>query len=189
MKIIVSRADEVGQIMKKKKVAAVLSIEHPGVRPQQKGYAPRITGVPQKILCFWDSEQVVHQGPDILQVEQGLAFIMENIAKGDVIIHCQAGKARSTAMALGALSILYPNEDEKSLIDRLLKIRPQSAPNIIVVEMVDKLTGRNGKLLQAVKDHPILEAQRISAEKGRQEWLARDPEAYRRMNPEKFPKP
>lgn len=187
--IIVSRADEVGRIMKEKKIVAVLSIEHPDVKAGERGYAPRVTGVPQKILTFWDSEQVVHRGPDIAQVEQGLAFVMENISKGGVIIHCQAGKARSAAMALGVLSILHPYEDEKALVERLLKIRPQSAPNIIVVEMVDRLTGRQGKLLQAVKDHPVLAAQRDAVEKGRQAWLARDPAAYRRMNPEKFPKP
>src|SRR4051812_28471207 len=124
-KIIICRADELVETVKSAKPAAELSIEHPGVKPDEKGNAPRLTdGTPQKLLTFWDSEQPVKDGPDIEQVEQGVAYVMENIVKGDVIIHCYAGKARSSAVALGALAQLHPHMDEKALIDKLLQIRP-----------------------------------------------------------------
>src|SRR3954463_15443362 len=138
-KIIICRADELEETVKSAKPAAVLSIEHPDAT-LGKGAAPRLTdGTPQKILTFWDSEHPVTDGPDIEQIEQGVAFVMEKITKGDVIIHCHAGKSRSTAVALGVLAQLHPHMDEKALIDKLLQIRPQAAPNILVVEMVDKL--------------------------------------------------
>jgi predicted protein tyrosine phosphatase len=178
--LIICRADEVEGKVAASKPAAVLSIEHPGVKQGEKGYAPRLTdGTPQLLLTFWDVEMEIKDGPDLAQVEQGLAFAMEHIRKGDVIIHCHAGKARSTGLALGVLSQLYPRENEEALLKRLLAIRPEAAPNIAVVEMVDRLTGRGGKLLQAVKDHPQITAARAEADIGREHW--------RKNNPEKNP--
>lgn len=178
--ITICRADElVGKVVAIKP-AAVLSIEHPGVKKGERGYAPRLNnGVPQLILTFWDSEQAVPDGPDLKQVKQGLEFVLEHLQKGDVIIHCNSGKARSTALALGVLAQLHPQESEKALVEKVLALRPIAAPNIIVVALVDKLTGRNGKLLQAVNDNPAITARRAEAEISRDNW--------RKRNPEKFP--
>ena len=179
-KIIICRAEEAEKKARSLKPAAVLSIEHPGAE-EGKGRAPRLKGTPQKILTFWDSETPIAKGPDTEQVEQGIAFIVENILKGDVIVHCHAGKARSTALALGALAQLYPHRDEKALVEDLLRIRPEAAPNILVVEMADKLAGRGGKLTAAVKNHPALTLARKASEESRRRWHER--------HPEKFPKP
>lgn len=192
--IIISRASEVLKKVGEQKIAAVLSIEHPGAALDKGGSAPRLSehghgDIPQKILVFWDSEQKVNGGPDIKQVKEGLEFVMEHIGDGPVIIHCHAGKARSTALALGVLSLLHPDTDETELLDMLLALRPQAAPNILVVEMVDQLTGRNGKLLQATLDHPVIAAQRAQAELNRQDILQERPEFYERMYPEKGPQP
>jgi predicted protein tyrosine phosphatase len=205
-RIIITRADEmVGTLDRaandnSAEIIAVLSIEHPGVQPGAKGSAPRLdetphAHVPQLILSFWDSEQVVHQGPDLAQVEAGLVFVMEHLAKnedGAVLIHCHAGKSRSVALALGALSLLYPEKPEAEILDILLDIRPIAAPNIIMVEMLDALTGREGRLLQAVLDHPVIDAQRQKTEQNRQDLLRERPEILQKMHPEKFfppPKP
>lgn len=206
-RLIITRADELVKTLDHHaandnasvKITAVLSIEHPGVAPGAKGAAPRLdetphAHVPQKILSFWDAEQKVHQGPDLEQVEAGLAFVMEHLEKtedGAVLIHCHAGKSRSVALALGALSLMHPEKPEKELLDMLLDIRPIAAPNIIMVEMLDALTGREGRLLQAVLDHPIIDAQRQQTEKNRQDLLKEKPELLQKMHPEKFfpPKP
>lgn len=188
--IIICRANEMLKKAGQLKPAAVLSIEHPGVLPGEHGAAPRLgDGTPQLVLSFWDSETPVQDGPDIAQIEQGIAFVMEHILEGDVIIHCNAGVSRSAAVALGVLSLLHPGKDEARLIELLLEIRPIAAPNIIVVGMVDELTGRDGKLLQAVKDHKDITQARRHAEIGRSGWLKRHPETYRKMHPEKFPPP
>lgn len=187
--IVICRASEVEKKAAELKPAAVLSIEHPGVKEGEHGWVPRLSGTTQKILSFWDSEQKVTGGPDIEQVEQGLAFVMENIVKGDVIIHCHAGISRSTAMALGALSLLHPHKSEEKLIEMLLELRPKAAPNIIVVEMIDQLTGRKGKLLKAVRDNKQISTARKFADIGRKGWLKRNPETYKKMHPEKFPQP
>lgn len=185
MALIVCARTEVEKILAASPVAAVLSIEHPGATPA-KGGAPRLSDVPQKILCFWDSEMPVANGPDMDQVEAGIAFVMEHALDGDVIIHCNAGKARSAALALGVLAILHPREDEGQLIDRLLAQRPQAAPNILVLLLADRIAGREGKLLQAVLDHPGMTAARAATEARRQELLKADPDLAQKLFPEKF---
>lgn len=194
--IIICRANEVLKRLTQQEeagapVSAVLSIEHPGAALDKNGSAPRIGAhgheIAQKILVFWDSEQPVKDGPDLKQVKEGLEFILEHAATGPVIIHCHAGKARSTAMALGAMALLHPEKPENELIDMLLAIRPQAAPNIIVMEMVDQLAGRGGKLLQAVLDHPEISARRAQAESNRRDMMLERPEWFARMHPEKAP--
>lgn len=193
--IIICRASELIETVLREKPAAVVSIEHPGVRAGDKGSAPRLSehpqtqDVPQLVLSFWDSEQAVANGPDEAQVKKGLEFALAHINEGAVIIHCHAGKARSAALALGVLAQSYPEKSENELVDMLLDIRPQAAPNIIVVRMVDALTKREGKLTQAVLDNPILSAQRAQAEHNRQEMLKRDPALLKKLHPEKFFKP
>lgn len=188
--LIVCRADQLIKKVAELKPRAVLSIEHPGAQPGAHGSVPRLTdGTPQMVLTFWDSEEPCAGGPDIEQVEKGLAFVMENITKGDVIIHCNAGVSRSTALALGVLSLLNPRASENELIDRLLEIRPIAAPNILVVGLVDELTGRGGRLLKAVAENEKITAARHKADIGRNGWLQRNPDTYRQMHPEKFPPP
>lgn len=186
-RIIICRASELLEIVEKEKPQAVLSIEHPGATT---GGAPRLSnGTLQKILCFWDSEQPVTDGPDIDQVTQGIFFVLEHLDKGDVVVHCHAGKSRSTAVVLGALALRHPEKGAEELITFLLEIRPGAAPNIIIVEMVDGLSNRKGELLAAVQKHPDISTARQEAEIGRQYWIRKDPTAYKKMNPEKFPPP
>lgn len=189
-RIIICRADQMVKMVAECKPVAVLSIEHPGVQQGEHGSAPRLTdGTLQKVLNFWDSEQPCVGGPDIEQVEQGIAFVMEHIKDGDVIIHCNAGVSRSTALALGVLSILNPRATEKELIAMLLEIRPIAAPNILIVGMVDTLTGRGGKLLRTVSEDPDITEARRRADIGRNGWLERNQETYFKMHPEKRPQP
>jgi len=177
--IIICRVDELTSKVSEVKPAAVLSMEHPGVVEGQNSYTPRLKdGTPQMILTFWDSEIPVPQGPDRAQIKQGLDFVLEHIKDGDVIIHCHSGKSRSTAMALGVLAALHPEETEAALVNELLAIRPEAAPNIIVVKLVDELTGRHGKLLQAVLDNPQMSEARKVATANSAAWRARHPEKF-----------
>ena len=189
--ITVCRASELLKKVDEATPAAVLSFEHPGVEAGQPGHAPRLCengfdDIPQLVLTFWDSEQEVANGPDRAQVERGLDFVMEHIGQGPVIIHCKAGKSRSVAMTLGVLSKLYPGKPEKELIGMLLEIRPQAAPNILMVQMLDEMTGRGGRLTQAVLDDPVLSQQRAQAESNRRDLARERPDLYRKMFPEKF---
>ena len=193
--IIICRASEVAKMLDANPgIAAVLSIEHPGALEDRHGAAPRLpesahAHISQKILVFWDSEQPVTGGPDREQVKEGLDFVMAALEKGDVIIHCHAGKARSTAIALGALALQNPDTNEADLVAMLIAVRPQAAPNILVLEMIDEMTGCGGKLLQAVLDHPGISAARAQAEANRRDIMRENPDYALRMFPEKTVRP
>ena len=174
--LIITRANDVLKTLAERPVAAVLSIEHPGATAGH-GAAPRVEGAPQMILCFWDSEQPVPKGPTEEDVKAGILFVLEHLKKGDVLIHCHAGKSRSVAIALGVLALRHPEKNEKKLMEELLKLRPMAAPNILMVEMADKLAGRGGRLAEAVRQHPQITAQRKAAEMSRQS---------KKISPEKF---
>ena len=188
-RIIITRADEVLKTLPGKDIAAIVSVEHPGVAAGERGAAPRLDDVPQLILTFWDAEQKVTNGPDTEQVEQGIRFALEHLEKGDVLIHCHAGKSRSVAIALGVLALRHPDTKEEDLLEMLLEIRPIAAPNILIVEMVDDIAGRGGKLLAAVLAHPRITEQREQTEANRQALLKDRHDLFKKMNPEKFFKP
>ncbi len=179
--IIICRADEAADRARDEKIVAVLSIEHPGVKEGEKGAAPRIEGVAQMILSFWDSEEEVENGPDQRQIAEGIDFVLRHLSRGDVIIHCHAGKARSAAVALGVLALRHPQEDAQQLIARLLAIRPIAAPNILVLAFADAVAQRGGTLVAAVLADNALTAARRDTAEGRARWQER--------HPEKFPPP
>ncbi len=174
-KIIITRADEVVDTISKQKISAVLSIEHPDVKEGEKGYAPRITNIPQKILEFWDTEdESFEQAPDTKQIKDGMFFALDHLKEGDVIVHCNAGKARSAAVALGVLSLIQTEKSDDELVEELVKIRSIAAPNILVVEKVDKIVGRN--LTQSIKQHKHISEQRRLCEEARLRFVKNNPE-------------
>ncbi len=185
-RLFVTRYDEVHETLAANAIIAVLSIEHPGAEAGARGAAPRLDAPTQLILAFWDVEQASAQGPDIAQVQAGLDFILQHAAQGGVLIHCHAGKSRSTAMALGALALLNPDMSAEELLEKLLAIRPVAAPNILMVEMIDQITGRGGTLLAAVLAHPQIDRQRRETEEARQSFMRSNPETARKIFPEKF---
>lgn len=52
---------------------------------------------------------------------------------GDVIVHCHAGISRSTAMVLGYF--MYKGIDYKSAVEKLLEIRPNAKPNMLILNL------------------------------------------------------
>lgn len=188
-KIVICGAREMPETLRATGASAVLSIEGPLTNPGEEGYAPRIHDlafrgrflhVPQKILTFWDYEIDVSDGhpipntPDIVQVGEGMLYAARHAKTGGVLIHCAAGKSRSTGVALGALALLHPQKKESELVAELLRIRPVAAPNILVVEHADAVANRGGRLVDAVLAHPGMERAREKAEISRQRWIAKN---------------
>ncbi len=71
---------------------------------------------------------------------------------GRIVIHCYMGISRSTAVALGLMSRHMAPEDAA---DRLLKIRPQAAPNRLIVAHWDEILGMDGTLKAAADTLPL----------------------------------
>src|SRR5271165_4134545 len=84
--------------------------------------------------------------PQKRDVEAILAFGRDAGGISHLLIHCHAGVSRSTAATLMILAQAHALASEGSLVDLLVKIRPQAWPNLRMVTFADELLGRNGRL-------------------------------------------
>jgi predicted protein tyrosine phosphatase len=88
--------------------------------------------------------------PKKTDVEAILAFGRDAGEMRRLLIHCHAGVSRSTAATLMILAQAHARSNEGSLVDWLLKMRPQAWPNSRMVAFADELLGRNGRLTAAL---------------------------------------
>lgn len=102
-----------------------------------------------------DHEVVIdHFSPNEHTLSEILYFSSLLQEDDDILIHCWAGKSRSTA---AALVILYDKlRDIEKAKEFLLKIRPQAAPNRLICSLADKHFGlresRNGTLAREAEE-------------------------------------
>lgn len=106
-----------------------------------------------------DPEYVLATPEDIRKV---INFISENVTSpsppvhtgelfdGHLLIHCQAGISRSSAVALIVCAQLLGFGKEEAM-DMVLAARPQARPNLWVVELADEALGGGGKLLEVAE--------------------------------------
>lgn len=80
------------------------------------------------------SHHPFYQLATVAQINHALSFACEH---EDLLIHCQAGIARSTAVALGVL--MQRLNDEDKAFAALRDIRPEAMPNRHVLRVVDQL--------------------------------------------------
>lgn len=136
----------VPEFVSQHKIEAVLSIEHPGA-PEGQGKAPVLNGPIQKIMVFWDTENGDIDGaPSYLEVVEALKFL-EFHKDNNTLIHCKAGKSRSVALALAHFARSMPIPEA---IDLIKQMRPNAAPNMLIIEYADRYLGFEGRLAEAV---------------------------------------
>jgi predicted protein tyrosine phosphatase len=71
-------------------------------------------------------------------------------AAGTVLVHCEAGVSRSSATALIMYACWLGPGHEREAMARVLAQRPVAAPNRRMVEIGDRLLGRDGRLVGAL---------------------------------------
>lgn len=84
------------------------------------------------------------------QVEEALRF---GRGRENLLVHCQAGVSRSTAMAIGLVADRMGSDREAESIALVFSAMPFAVPNLLVVRFSDMVLGRGGRLLQALVDH------------------------------------
>lgn len=72
--------------------------------------------------------------------------------RGDVMIHCNRGVARSTAAAFIIMCIREPQTPEAELMTRLRKVAPHADPCPMLVSYADEILDRNGRMIDALDD-------------------------------------
>lgn len=133
-------------------VTHVLSILDPDC-PEPEGFA-RWKRHHRLTLRFHDiieavPGQVLPEREDvgrILAFADDLAADAHERSEGHLLVHCHMGISRSTAAMIMLLAQAYPDEDEASIVGRLVAIRPQAWPNLRMTTFADELLGRGGRL-------------------------------------------
>jgi predicted protein tyrosine phosphatase len=88
--------------------------------------------------------------PRMTDAERLIEFIQDWDTVQPMLIHCWAGISRSTASAYAAMCMLR-KESEEHLAWELRTASPSATPNPLLIEHVDALLGRNGRMIAAIK--------------------------------------
>ena len=70
---------------------------------------------------------------------------------GNLLLHCWMGISRSTATALLLAARANPKADMDILATGLRKLSPTATPNMLMIEIGDRLIGCGGRLVKAVE--------------------------------------
>lgn len=101
-------------------------------------------------LLFADSEDE-RTGPSEEHVAEIIA-VAERLAVsgGRIVAHCEAGISRSSAAAVVIYAVALGEGQEREAVSRVLEQRPFAQPNLRLIEVADRLLGREGRLIEAV---------------------------------------
>lgn len=88
--------------------------------------------------------------PDEVHVRSLVDFLARRARHETVLLHCWAGISRSTAAALVALT-LQASGQEAAAATALRAAAPHAQPNRRMVELADRLLGREGRLVAALE--------------------------------------
>ena len=91
-----------------------------------------------------------HILPAEAHVAQVLAFVRDWDRAAPLVIHCYAGVSRSTAAAYIAACALDETRSEQEIAETLRRSSPTATPNALMIEVADRMLGRNGRMIQAV---------------------------------------
>lgn len=112
-------------------------------------------GIPPErhlVLTFDDTADTAHPlAPRPEHVGAVCAWIDGLPEDARLLIQCQQGLSRSTAIGLGVLARYRPPEDAGALLHRL---RPVAIPNALIVRQWDRTLGLKGALSRVAKRFP-----------------------------------
>ena len=69
-----------------------------------------------------------------------------------LVVHCYAGISRSTAGAFVTACALNPTRDETRIARAIRDASPTAMPNIRIVTLADRMLGRDGRMVAAIRD-------------------------------------
>ena len=130
-----------------------MSIFTPGFRDELPIFRHPVTKVLKLDFDDIDEPRILDHGsygkqypPTKKHIQRLIKFITGIEAPAKLLIHCHAGISRSTAAALVAICINHKTDSSALWMERLLTIRPEAAPNSLMLKYADELLGLDGKL-------------------------------------------
>ena len=161
----------------KRRHDAVLTIEDPGQRnPLRFHVSPH----PEHLVLKF--EDVDFAEPTLaLPREEHVAAALDfgrRHRDGRVLVHCKAGIARSTALALAIIADRLGEGREKEAVSELLVVRPEAVPNLLILAMADELLARNGALVDAWMEIEKSDTEYADHRRQKLEILKKRPELF-----------
>jgi predicted protein tyrosine phosphatase len=89
--------------------------------------------------------------PDDVHVSAIIDFARNWDQRAPLLVHCWMGVSRSPAAALIAALAVTPQLDDAVLVAQLRAASAQASPNVRLIDIGDRLLGRNGRLIAAIK--------------------------------------
>lgn len=114
----------------------------PAPLPVWRGMPPRLRG---------HERSVPSARPTRAHVERILAFGRALPDGARLLVHCMAGISRSTAAALALLVQELSLGRADGAAERLLELRPEAHPNLLIAAHADELLGAGGAVLAAAR--------------------------------------
>jgi predicted protein tyrosine phosphatase len=81
-----------------------------------------------------------------------LRFVRAWDRANPLVVHCYAGISRSTAGAFVTACALNPKRDEVTIARALRAASPTATPNSRIVAHADRLLGRGGRMVTAIRE-------------------------------------
>ncbi|MGV1751645.1 tyrosine phosphatase family protein [Agrobacterium sp. CG674] len=100
-------------------------------------------------ITFKGNDKLI--APDDVHVQTLIDFAREWDQSAPLLVHCWMGVSRSPAAAIIVALAVKPEEDDAILAARLRTVSPFATPNARIIEIGDRLLGRKGALISAVK--------------------------------------
>ena len=89
--------------------------------------------------------------PDGEHIDRLLAFVARWNCAGPLVVHCLAGISRSTAAAYITLCALNQSVNERAIAEQLRAASPFATPNMLMVQLADKMLARQGRMVAAIR--------------------------------------
>jgi predicted protein tyrosine phosphatase len=117
----------------------------------------RLVGVPLERhlrIGVHDVAELVegYEAPSLATVERILEFGRDWNPDDVMVVHCWAGVSRSTATAFVLACAKNPQADEREIARELRRSSPSAYPNPLIVALADALLGRDGRMIDALKE-------------------------------------
>jgi len=113
--------------------------------------------IPAENHLLLDMDDIVdHIDGYVAPAEEHVGELLRFVRKWDrtapLVVHCYAGISRSTAGAFVTACALNPDRAEAQIARAIRDASPTAAPNLRIVTHADRLLGRQGRMIAAIRD-------------------------------------
>lgn len=150
MDIRICKRYEVPSVAHEFKATHILSLIDPGAEV----FTPTFCEGNHRIIHFFDEDHESALGaPTLKDIQEAIDWARTVPTTARLIVHCEGGCSRSTAMALGIWAL--ENHPGKSLQEGakwLREIRPIACPNLLIAKFIDQILELNGEFVKVADE-------------------------------------